>query len=459
METGVRGAGSSRQGQDTKSLWLILAAVAAVSVLMLIPALWNDYPLIYFDTEDYVETSFTWQPILWRIMTYAVFCTIARPFEHLWVVVIVQAVIVSWMLHEAVYAFLPRWRGRVFLVLGLLLAALTGLSIVTSEILADVFAGLAILGIATLALGNPLPVKRRLALVALTILSVGVHMSHVAVGAGLIIVLTAMALLSLRWDAFPRPRLIAPFVAVALGTLWVPSTNWLATGEFYITKAGHVLQMALFVQDGLVKEYLDVACPEGVQLKLCAHKDELPQTADEFLWGESPFEELGGWTAMHDEADAVIAGAIKRFPLDVAKSMVNNTWTQLNLVADGEDMVPMTWHFVKTEIKRYPRDFRKFHYARQQRQQGIDFEPVNQIHVPVAYAAEIACLGFLVLAWRRRDRVSVGLITVVLLAFLGNAIVCGALSNPHDRYQNRIVWLALFSSVIAAARMDQKHFG
>lgn len=454
METGL-----NPPGQDTKSLWLILAAVALVSFLMLIPALWNDYPLIYFDTEDYVETSFTWHPILWRIMTYAVFCTLARPFEHLWILVIVQAVIVAWVLHEAVYAFLPRWRGRMYLALGFILAVLTALPIVTSEVLADVFAGLAILGIASLALGNPLPPKRRIVLMALTALSVGVHMSHVAVGCGLIIVLIVMALLSLRWDIFPRPRLIAPILAVALGTVWVPTTNWLATGEFYITKAGHVLQMALFIQDGLVKQYLDVACPEGAKLKLCAHKEELPQTADEFLWGESPFEELGGWTAMHDEADAVIMGSIKRFPWQVAQAMANNTWTQLNLIADGEDMVPMSWHFVKTEIKRYPRDYRKFHYARQQRQQGIDFGPSSELHVPVAYGAEIACFGFLIVAWRRRDRVSLGLITVVLLAFLGNAFVCGALSNPHDRYQNRIVWLALFTSVISAARMDQKHFG
>ena len=435
----------------------LIAAVALVAVLMTIPAVWNGYPLIYFDSEDYVEISFKWAPILWRIMTYGVVCMIAQPFEHLSAIVVFQAIVVAWMLHEAVFAFLTHWRGRVYLVVGFALALLTGLPIVTSEILADVFSGLAILGIASLALGLRLPVWRRVLLAGLTALSVGVHMAHVAVGCGLILVLGGLWVLSLKWHIFQRPRLIAPFIAVALGTAWVPFTNYLATGEVYFSKAGHVLQLALFIQNGIAKEYLDAACPEGAHLMLCDHKDELPQTADEFLWGDSSFEELGGWRAMHDEADDVIAGAIKRFPLDVAKAMAENTWEQLNLIADGEDMVPMSWHFVKTQIKYYPRDYHRFHYARQQRPEGIDFSEASTIHVPVAIGAEIACFGFLLLALRRQDRVTSALIVVMILAFLGNAVVCGALSNPHDRYQNCIVWLALFTAIISAARLDQHH--
>ena len=432
----------------------LIAVVVVVALVMIVPAFWNGYPLIYFDSEDYVEISFTWQPILWRIMTYAVFCLIAQPFEHLWPVVVAQGFIVAWMLHEAVFAFLPRWRGRIYMALGVVLAGLTGLPIVTSEVLADVFAGLAILGVVTLSLGSPLPRIRKIVLILLTAISIGVHMSHVAVTSGLIIVLAVMALASRYVLVFQRPRLIAAAVAVAMGTVWVPATHWLATGKAYFSEAGHVLQLALFIQDGLVKDYLDVACPEGEPLKLCAHKDELPQTADEFLWGDSPFDDVGGWKAMHDEADRIIIGTIKRFPLEVAQAMIKNTWVQLNLIADGEDLVPMTWHFVKTEIQRYPRDYRRFHFAMQQRAEGIDFSPANRIHVPVAIGAELSIFGFLVFALWRKDKVLSSLIVAVILAFLGNAFVCGALSNPHDRYQNRIVWLALFTAVVAAARLD-----
>jgi hypothetical protein len=50
----------------------------------------------------------------------------------------------------------------------------------------------------------------------------------------------------------------------------------------------------------------------------------------------------------------------------------------------------------------------------------------------------------LVIGWglyaRRHDLAGVAVFT--LLALLGNAFICGALSNPHDRYQSRLVWLA-----------------
>jgi hypothetical protein len=41
------------------------------------------------------------------------------------------------------------------------------------------------------------------------------------------------------------------------------------------------------------------------------------------------------------------------------------------------------------------------------------------------------------------------LAAVVTFALLANAFVCGALSNPHDRYGARMVWLATFTVAMA----------
>lgn len=427
-----------------------------VAFMLLAPAFWNGYPLVYFDTEDYVELSFTWQPIIYRIMTYGAFASIAQPFGTLWIVVWAQALMMAWMLHEAVWSWIARWRPQVFLGLGVALSVFTGLPWVTSQVMADMFAGLAVLGMAVLAFGSAIPLWRRWLLMPMVALAICVHMSHVAVCMGLVLVLLGLWLgskLSLR---MPRPRIGLPVLAVMLGTAAVPSVHYLATGRAFFSESGQVLQLALFVQDGLAKKYLDEVCPQGAPLKMCAHKEELPYTADEFLWGDSPFDDMGGWKAMHDEAGIIVKGAIAMFPGDVARAMVNNTLTQLDLIGTGEDLVPMTWHFVRTQLKRYPGDFRAFRFARQQRREGISFDAINKVQVPVAQAAEIAMLGLLVVAWRRRDRISGGILIVVLLALLGNAFVCGALSNPHDRYQNRLVWLALMSAIICAVRLDQR---
>ena len=54
------------------------------------------------------------------------------------------------------------------------------------------------------------------------------------------------------------------------------------------------------------------------------------------------------------------------------------------------------------------------------------------------------------LAWRRRLPEGLGeLATVCILAILANAFVCGALSNPHDRYGARMVWLATVAAGLA----------
>ncbi|OAN50094.1 hypothetical protein [Magnetospirillum moscoviense] len=435
--------------------WRVLSLLL-VAALFLAPALWNGYPLIYYDTEDYVEMSFTWQPIIWRIMTYGAFTWIGHPFGTLWAVAWAQALIGAWIMHEAVWAWVARYRPQVYVLMGVIVALFTGLPWVVSQILADMFAGFAILGLAVLAFGDNLSRPRRLALVPLVAVGICLHMSHVAVAAGLLIAMTGLRLLSRLSLRLPRPRLLLPTLTVALGTAAVPGLHWAVTGQAFFTQSGQVLQLALFVQDGLAKKYLDEVCPNGATFKMCAHKEGLPYTADEFLWGDSAFDDLGGWKAMHDEAGAIVSGAIKTFPADVARAMARNTITQIDLIGSGEDLVPMSWHFVKTVLKRYPRDFRSFRFAMQQRAEGIDFTLINQIQVPVAQAAQVALFGLLVVAWRRRDRISAGLLVTVILAIIGNAVVCGALSNPHDRYQNRLVWLALFACSVAAIRLDQR---
>ena len=57
----------------------------------------------------------------------------------------------------------------------------------------------------------------------------------------------------------------------------------------------------------------------------------------------------------------------------------------------------------------------------------------------------MALLPVIVLLALRRQSLAADigeLAAAVTLALLANAFVCGALSNPHDRYGARMVWLA-----------------
>jgi len=84
----------------------------------------------------------------------------------------------------------------------------------------------------------------------------------------------------------------------------------------------------------------------------------------------------------------------------------------------------------------------RFLAARQQHDQP-DVGVVNVAHVPVA-AISLALVVFVV-AFGQPERFGLfarALCATILLALLGNATICGVLSNPNDRYQGRMVWLA-----------------
>ena len=81
--------------------------------------------------------------------------------------------------------------------------------------------------------------------------------------------------------------------------------------------------------------------------------------------------------------------------------------------------------------------------AAHQQRGDLDFTAINHLHVPVAWGSMLLLLGVIALAARRRQYAGIGdLAAVVALAIVANAAVCGALSNPNDRYGARMVWLA-----------------
>jgi hypothetical protein len=70
----------------------------------------------------------------------------------------------------------------------------------------------------------------------------------------------------------------------------------------------------------------------------------------------------------------------------------------------------------------------------------------------------MALLPFIaLLALRKMLSADIGeLAATVALALLANAFVCGALSNPHDRYGARMVWLAVFAVFLAMIQLYER---
>jgi hypothetical protein len=179
-------------------------------------------------------------------------------------------------------------------------------------------------------------------------------------------------------------------------------------------------------------------------MKLCAHRHELPSDADVFFWsGEgSVFNNLGRFAGLGDEMSAIVTGSLHDYPALQIEMALAATAHQLTRIASGEGVVNTTWHTYWAIEKFAPGAAARMHAARQQHGE-IGFAAINRIHQPVALAAMLLLLVTVLLGLRREPFADLGTLAgTATAALLANAFVCGVLSNPHDRYGARLIWIA-----------------
>jgi hypothetical protein len=240
-------------------------------------------------------------------------------------------------------------------------------------------------------------------------------------------------------------------LTILAGALMLLAANFALSGKLAWTPGGTGVAFGRMLQDGIVARYLHDHCPQQ-PLKLCPYRDRLPATADAFLWGNSMFNTLGRFKGMDDEMGFIVTHSLADYPLWQAEAAVVATAQQLVHVATGEGSngwIPHTYGIIERYIPAQLKAMRAAH----QQHWDINFAAVNWLHIPVALVSMLAVFGLLASSiWRRRlDDLSL-LAATVSLALLGNAVVCGVISGPHDRYGARLVWVATFTVLLALIR-------
>jgi hypothetical protein len=217
------------------------------------------------------------------------------------------------------------------------------------------------------------------------------------------------------------------------------------------TPGGYGVAFGRVLQDGIVARYLRDHCAEQ-HLKLCPYRDELPPTADQFLWGKSMFNTLGRFKGMNDEMGFIVRHSLAEYPRWQAEAAIVATARQLVHVATGEGTngwIPHTYGIIERYMPAQLKPMRAAH----QQHWDINFASVNWLHIPVALLSMSLVFAMFAGAVFRRSADDLTLLAgTVSLALLGNAFVCGVISGPHDRYGARLVWVATFVTLIAAVR-------
>jgi hypothetical protein len=426
----------------------------AATLVLLAPAIWNRFPLLQYDTGGYLARWYEGYLVPSRSTVYGLFLTLLS-WADFWPVVIVQSALTAWVLALTLRAL--GFSGRPFMLVSVtaVLCLFTTLPWLSGILLTDIFAALAVLAIYLLVFCfDSLTQFERRALTALIAFSVATHSATFAV----VLALVLLAALARRLRRIRTAGgIVCGGAALALGAVLLLSANYLTAGRFTWTPGGIALSFGRMLQDGIVKRYLDEQCPDK-RLRLCAHRHELPTDADEFFWGGSGtvFNRLGRFAGLGDEMGLIVAESVRAYPLSQVQAAAVATLRQLVRVSTGEGVVNTAWHSYAIVEKFTPHAAPAMHAARQQHGE-LEFTAINDLQRPLALAGMLLLVPLMLWGARRQSMTDLGrLAATTACALLANALVCGILANPHDRYGARLAWLAPLVVGLAALRLYEQ---
>ncbi len=418
----------STDGRSTTALVLVLAAI-----LLLWPAFWNGYPLVFADSGTYlsqaIEHYVGWdRPVFYSLALFPLHMTVTT-----WPAIGVQALLVAYLLHLLRRTLLPDRAVWWLLPIAGALAIASPLPWFTSQLMPDVFTGIVVVAFALLAFAaDRLSGTERAWLIALMAFAIAVHLSHVPLAIALLAVLLPM-----QRSRAPAARCIAP---VILAVAALVSVNLAAFGRASLAPFGNVFLLARVIYDGPGMDVLRRDCPTA-GWRLCPLVESMPPHWDDFLWrADGPVARAGGAKLVSRDANAIVSAALAAEPGTELLAFAGNSAQQLVRFTTGDGLQPWSETVGPSVARHFPQfENVAFAVSRQNTNRLAVPRALQMLHLATAAAGIAACCAILLVAPRRH--LATGLAVAVLVALLANATVTGGLSGPHDRYQSRIMWL------------------
>jgi hypothetical protein len=436
-------------------------AFALATVLLLWVALFNGYPTVWWDSGDYLQSSFLLTPSESRPIFYGLFLRYTHWQRTLWTTVAVQSALIVYVIRatvEAATRIRSRWRDLVLVGVIALLAVGTALPWVVGLIMADIFAGICVLALFLVLLHSRFLSRANLAAYGLFVLSIVVHLSLLP----LAIVLTIVAQAYSFWCVpLSRTALRAAWSAVILAIIVSVTTNRHLIGRAVVSPTTHVFLLGRLLAEGIPQQVLAEHCGTR-HYALCPYLGDLPAERDHYLWNpNSPLQRIGGWQGSSAESWRIIRDSVVEHPWLVATIGARSFVKQLvdfQTFSDSTRFVQGTG--INYAMATYlPAEYPKYLQARQQ-QGRLREVAFRDFHWWVFVCSALASIVIGTLAWRKRMMELALLHTLVGTAVIANAAIVAVLAQVDDRYQERIVWLVPFSvlvSLVSYLAADRGH--
>lgn len=360
-----------------------------------------------------------------------------------------MAVLVLWITLRALGLGESRYLALHVLAAALALAIFTSLPFFVSLLMPDVFTGFAVaMAISALVGWKRLNPFEKLALVSIAGFAAMSHSSN-------ILILGAMFVLGLVVWLFCRSVQTIGILIIAVAAI----TG--VVSERIFVKAVEVqlgeppirppFLTARLINEGPALRLLNEKCPQ-IGFEACHFRERMPQDSDTFLWSNQATEGVFSVEShavqrrLAEQDSSVAWEALRTYPLEVVGHSAAASLRQLVMVkADIFNLHP-------SEIGELPPRYTQ-ELLRSRSAAGE--MPMRFSNIGICLSTLMATGLLLFVLARGRSREYRIVAALLFGAVFANALITGALSKPHNRYNARLLWvlpLAAGAIVISSRR-------
>lgn len=466
------------------------AALLLAGVLLATPALVNRFPFIFYDSSSYISratvvthpgvraahrraaaqppanqtganaSSFTEHsyrtisrnPFFLRPITYSVLLVPFSIPPLFYLLPLAQGFFCAYVIRRLCTTLsIEGWKPFFAIIGGLTI--LSSLPLHVSYVMPDVFTGLLVVMsfVTVFAWPQRSAPGRALDVLLMTGL-VAVHLSHLPITLALI-VLYAIGAMALRREVKPAAvafGAIAPFV-LAIGLL--AGSNYAVARHAIISESSPLFLLARLIGDGPAVAYLQQHCAQDHYL-LCDHLDGLravgpgESISDHFLWDPEGAVKTIADPRLLAEAAKIDSGTIREYPMQMVGNVLRNGLRQLVHFQVDVDVNSEPAPFVVKSLREVGPGLVQPYLHSPQAHGLVPIGPARLL-IATGLALAFAAVAWVGVTKRRAAGASAwAFVFIAAAGFSANALATGGLSEVHDRYGNRVVWILPLAALV-----------
>jgi hypothetical protein len=426
--------------QNSRAALPYCISVFLGALLIMTPSLNNNFPFLYADTGTYIMIGWGGGYSDIRPMLYGLFMRHVSLDESLWLVILVQSLIVSHVIHQFLFKLLHVSSTWIPLLCITCLLLFTSIGITTGMLMPDFMTAVMILATLLLCLSAGSVLEKGIYSL-LILFALGAHHSN-----SLILLLSFILLALYRFSRpkdFPKIpfRTYLSIISLFLvGHFITPSLHYLRSGDFYRTHSRNIFLAGRFHQMSLLEKFLEENCDDK-NYTLCDWKGRLP---DSFIWDENgPVQKASSWREIDKELAPVVSDMLhsplylKKLAIKSVETSVQQFFTFETVVIVSENENGYPYH----EFKRHlPEQISMLRNARQYKSQWSN----NKLDERQKILAFPSLLFLFFLSFKSTNPGIPNLrflIHSVALFLIANAVICGGVSMIAARFQSRVIWI------------------